>query len=94
MKKLITAIIVMASISLVSCAPSAVVVRERPVEPVYVRPVRPAPTYIWIEGEYVRSGHGYVYRQGYWAAPRRGRVYHKGYWKPTPNGYKWVPGRW
>ncbi|MEO5942076.1 MAG: hypothetical protein ABIP30_14205 [Ferruginibacter sp.] len=94
MKKFIAAIIVIASISLVGCGPSNVVVRERPVVPVYVRPVQPNPSYIWVEGGYVRSGRGYVYRQGYWVAQRRGRVYHQGYWKQTRRGYVWVNGRW
>jgi hypothetical protein len=94
MKKYIAAILVFASIAFVSCGPGRVVVRERPVEPIYVRPVRPNPSYIWVEGGYVRSGHGYVYRQGYWAAPKRGRVYHKGYWKKTRKGYVWVNGGW
>ena len=40
-----------------SCA-GTVVVRERPVEPVYVRPAPPRPDYVWIDGEWYRN-HGH-----------------------------------
>ena len=91
--KAILALMVL-SVILVSCGPSAVVVRERPVEPVYVRPVNPAPGYVWVEGAWVRSGRGYVYRQGYWAKPRYGRTYQPGYWVEGRGGYYYKPGRY
>lgn len=94
MKKYLAAVLVICSILFVSCSPGSVVVRERPVAPVYVRPIQPYPSYVWVEGNYVRNGHGYVYRQGYWTAPRRGRVYRQGYWRNSRKGYVWVPGRW
>ncbi|MEP6713419.1 MAG: hypothetical protein ABJA37_13420, partial [Ferruginibacter sp.] len=78
--------------------PGQVVVRERPVAPVYVRPIAPSAGYVWIDGGWIRNGrNGYVYKQGYWVAPRpqyRNRPYSQGYWKQTRRGYVWVPGRW
>jgi len=95
MKKYMLAILVIASVTFVSCRPSAVVVRERPVAPVYVRPLAPAPGYIWIEGGWIGNGRGgYSYRQGYWAAPRRSHSYRPGYWRQTRRGYVWIPGRY
>ena len=83
------------SIFLLSCGPSAVVVRERPSPPVVVRSVSPGPGYVWIEGNYIRSGRGYTYRQGYWAVPPGGRVtYTPGYWAPRRNGYYYRRGHW
>ena len=47
------------------CGPSYVTVRTRPEPPLYARPVAPGGNYVWIDGEWIRSGHGYAYRQGY-----------------------------
>lgn len=86
--------IIIIAIIFTSCRPSAVVVKERPVAPVYVRTTPPRPNYVWVEPGYVRVGSGYAYRQGYWIAPRANKVYRQGYWKNTRRGYVWVPGRW
>ena len=90
----IFAILFTVIITATSCGPSAVVVKERPPLPVYVRPAPPRANYVWIEPSYVRSGRGYVLRQGYWAPPKYNRPYTQGYWKTTRRGYVWVPGRW
>jgi len=79
---------------LMSCGPSEVVVRERPVEPVYVRPATPGPGYVWVEGAWVRSGRSYVYRQGYWARPQYGRTYRPGYWVQGRRGWYYKQGNY
>jgi hypothetical protein len=72
------------------CGPSAIVVRERPAVPYYVRPAPTRPGYIWIDGDWIGRGNGYVYRQGYWAAPRRARHYVPGHWQQRRQGWVWV----
>ncbi len=97
MKKLtvISSFLLVLAIFLAGCGPSAVVVRERPVAPVVVRPVAPGAGYVWVEGNYVRRGRGYVYSPGYWAVPPRGRsAYRPGYWVQSPRGYYYKRGRW
>ncbi|MFC0514488.1 hypothetical protein ACFFGT_09760 [Mucilaginibacter angelicae] len=76
-----------------SCAGQAYVT-ERPVEPVYIRPVAPYPNAVWVPGEWVWRGNRYVYRQGFYARPRYNHVYVQGHWQPTNRGYVWVRGYW
>jgi hypothetical protein len=77
------------------CSPSAIVVRERPVRPAYAQPPAPSPAYIWVEGNWIKRGHGYVYRKGYWVAPRRGRYhYSAGHWQHKKEGWIWIHGHW
>ena len=95
MKNLLTLSIAAVSFTLLmtSCA-GTVVVRERPVEPVYIRPAPPRPEYVWIDGEWFRSHGHYQYRQGYWTAPRPGRNWHRGHWENRSGGYVWIGGSW
>jgi hypothetical protein len=80
-------------IFLTGCGPSSVVVRTQPPPPVYVRPVPPGGNYVWVDGEWIRHGHGY--RQGYRAAPRPGyHQYITGHWRQNRHGWYWVPGHW
>jgi hypothetical protein len=76
-----------------SCA-TTVVVRERPVEPVYVRPAPPRPDYVWVDGEWARRHGHYEYIHGYWTAPRPGHVWHRGHWENRRGGYIWIGGSW
>lgn len=93
--KVLVILLSLFSLFLAGCGPSAVVVRERPVEPVYVRSVAPGPRYVWVSGAWINGRRGYVYRQGYWALPPRPRVvYHQGYWVPRRNGYYYRQGGW
>ena len=97
MKKLlsITSIFFTSLTLLTGCGPSSVVVRTRPQPPAYVRPAAPRANYVWVNGEWIRRGHGYVYRQGYWAAPRRRyHQYTNGHWQQRRQGWYWVPGHW
>jgi WXXGXW repeat (2 copies) len=96
MKKFIYFYTILVVIIFSSCGPTAVVVRQQPVAPVYVRPVAPSRTHVWVEGSWVGSRrHGYKYRRGYYALPPRGRSnYTPGYWVRGRNGYYWQNGRW
>ena len=79
--------------SLSSCMGSYVV-RERPAEVVYARPVAPSREHIWITGDWVWAGGRYEWREGHWDRPRPGRAWREGRWDNTRNGYKWRPGHW
>lgn len=69
-------------------------VAERPVEPVYERPVAPYAGAVWVSGEWGWRGGRYVYTNGYWARPRGTRVYISGGWERRPGGYYWRRGHW
>jgi hypothetical protein len=97
MKKLfsIFGLLFIVLIFITGCGPSYVTVRTRPEPPLYARPVAPGGNYVWIDGEWIRSGHGYAYRQGYWAAPRpRYHQYIPGHWQQRRHGWFWVRGHW
>lgn len=92
MKKLIflLSMLFLTLIFVSGCGPSAIVVRERPTAPYYMRPASPRPGYIWIDGDWIGRGNGYVYRQGYWAPPRRARHFVPGHWQQKRQGWVWV----
>lgn len=93
MKKIFAiAAIVIASCSLYGCGPSVVTTRYD--EPVYERPIRPYPNYVWVDGDWYMRNGTYTYRQGYWAPPRAHRVWHGGSWQTRKGGYYWRRGRW
>ncbi len=69
-------------------------VRTRPADVVYTRPVAPGPGYIWIGGDWVWSGNQYRWTEGHWDRARPGRVWHPGGWVPKNNGYRWRKGHW
>ncbi len=77
-----------------SCGPSQYTVKERPVAPVYARPVTPRPEYVWVDGDWRWHGGKYVYNNGYWTKPRGKKVYVSGDWVRTNKGYYWKKGYW
>jgi hypothetical protein len=88
-------IIGMYTVMFSSCAtPSNVVVREKPAEPVFVRPAEPYRGAIFIPGEWVWRGRQYVYVQPHYVKPHRGRVWVPGQWTSARNGYVWQKGHW
>jgi len=77
-----------------SCGPSRYTVTERPVAPVYERPVAPRPEYVWVDGDWRWQRGKYVYSNGYWSKPRAKKVYVTGDWVHTNKGYYWKKGYW
>lgn len=69
------------------------VVRERPVETVYVRPAPPYQGAIWIPGEWIWRDGRYVRTQGHYVRASN-RVWIEGHWRPVPGGYVWDRGHW
>jgi len=87
-------IILAASASMLAgCAGGEFVVRERPADVVYERPVAPYPNAVWIPGEWEWRGDHYVRIQGHWERPTS-RVWVEGHWRETRGGYAWVRGHW
>ena len=60
-----------------------------------VKPSKPFPNAVWIDGHWkYKRGH-WVWVPGHWAKrPRSGAVWVSGHWVKTPRGWKWVPGHW
>lgn len=97
MKKYISKIVMMTALalSLSAVADAQLRVKIRPSVTVDVRPQRPSPRHIWVEGEWNPNGDRYDYRNGYWSEPQSHRHrYSKGHWRHNSRGYYWVPGRW
>ena len=96
MKKLLLIITLFSSLQVFVSTISAqeIFVKVRPTAPVVVRPPRPRPEHIWVEGEWEWRDGRYVYMPGYWTLPRRGFHYVPGYWRHTRRGEVWVRGVW
>ena len=93
--KTISKILTIAGIAaslLVGCASGSFVVRERPVEPVYERPIGP-PGAVWVSGEWEWRGGRYEYIRGHYVE-RDTRQWIPGHWRETPGGYVWDRGHW
>jgi len=88
-------IICIAVILFTSCATeSRVVVTERPVAPVVVRPAPPYPGAVWVTEEYRWRSGRYVYVAPHYVHPRRSAVWVPGHWQSSRGGYVWRGGRW
>jgi len=82
-----------ASLFMASCA-GTYYVYDRPLEPVYERPVAPYGGAVWVEGEWNWNGARYVFVRGHWEHARPGRVWVRGEWMHTNRGYRWHRGYW
>jgi len=84
------------ALSFSTAADAQITVRIRPSAPVIkVRPARPAPTHVWVSGEWRWNNGHYEYVDGYWVEPQRGyHVWVEGHWKHKHGGWVWVPGHW
>ena len=81
--------------ALSGCETGRLVVKERPPERVYERPVAPEPHYIWTGPGYAVADGKYEYRIGRWVAPpKSNRRWMEGRWKETKGGWVWVNGYW
>lgn len=62
---------------------------------VEVRPARPGPDHVWIEGHWVRVGHHWDWVGGHWERiPHERAVWAPGRWEPRSHGYVWIEGHW
>jgi hypothetical protein len=66
-----------------------------PVAPVYVRPLIPAPGYIWVDGYWAWGDEGYYWVPGYWTLPPyAGAIWQPGIWGYGGGGWGWTAGFW
>jgi WXXGXW repeat (2 copies) len=94
MKKYVFYLVAVIAIAAFSSCAGSYIVRERPAEVVYSRPVAPSREYIWISGDWFWIGGRYEWREGHWDRARAGNRWREGYWQNTRGGYKWHPGHW
>lgn len=78
-------------LSATSCKTTVAV---KPETPVVVQPARPGPNYVWVDGDWHRSGGAYVYKQGYWVVPKQHHEWVSGHWDKRGNGWYWQKGHW
>jgi hypothetical protein len=66
-----------------------------PAPRIEVRPVRPAPAAIWIDGHWRWANGGHLWVPGHWEVPpRRYHAWAPGHWRHGPRGWIWVEGHW
>src|SRR5258706_12488335 len=95
MKKLVFILsLALSVLTLDSCGPGRYTVTAQPSVPVYERPVSPGVGYVWVDGDWYRSGGRYVYRNGYWSRPRGHRTWAAGVWVRKGNGWYYKRGHW
>jgi len=62
---------------------------------VTVRPVRPAPGYVWVSGYQRWDGASYVWVPGHWSRPPRAHAqYQRAVWRHDRHGWYLVAGGW
>lgn len=62
---------------------------------VVVKPNKPGPNYIWIDGHWQAGpNNNYVWVAGSWVKARAGAVWVAGKWKRVRTGWRWIPGHW
>jgi hypothetical protein len=79
--------------SLGSCT-TTYVVRERPAEVIYERPLPPSREHIWITGDWFWEGGRYAWHEGHYERRREGYRWEGGHWQNARGGWKWVRGHW
>ncbi len=74
---------------------ACVVHTQPPPRRVEVRPARPFPKAVWIEGHWEHRQREWVWVSGYWVKkPRPKAHWVPGHLKKGRWGWKWVPGHW
>jgi hypothetical protein len=64
-------------------------------EPYYLRPPKPSPRHLWVEGDWIWQNNHYVYQTGYWVVPDPNKYFVKGHWAQWPDGeWYWIRGYW
>jgi hypothetical protein len=93
--KLLIALIILVSGSIMNSYAQEIIIRERPVRPHYERIAAPSPRHVWIEEEWEPRGGRYVFVGGRWAEPPHpGLAWIPGHWAARPRGEVWIPGHW
>jgi hypothetical protein len=78
---------------LLGCAGTIYVPEEPPLPRDEVRPERPGPRAIWIDGHWMHSRGQWVWAPGRWERNPRGE-WVPGRWEKTHRGWRWHEGHW
>ncbi len=66
-----------------------------PAPRVEVRPVRPGPHAIWVDGHWRWAGGRHIWAPGHWdVPPRHYHAWAPGHWRHGPRGWIWIDGHW
>lgn len=90
--------LVVALFPMTASAAPHIYVRVGPPHPpavVAVRPARPGPRHVWVDGFHRWDGRAYIWMPGEWReGPRANAHWVPGHWKQTRHGWYWVDGHW
>ncbi len=78
---------------LLGCAGTTYVPDPPPAPRDEVKPPRPGPQAVWVDGHWKHSGGQWVWATGHWVKKPKGQ-WVAGHWQKTPRGHKWVKGHW
>src|SRR4051794_8175799 len=56
--------------------------------------VETRPGFVFVQGNWYRSGNRWDWREGHWERERAGYVWEEGRWENRGRGHVWVEGRW
>ena len=76
------------------CSTVAYVPQAPPAPKTEVRPAKPGPGHVWVNGHWNWNGHRYVWVSGHWSKNRGGKQWVAGHWTKTPRGHVWASGHW
>ncbi len=76
------------------CTTVTYVPKDPPAAKNEVRPTKPGPKYVWVDGHWKWNGHNHVWVKGHWVKGKTGKTWIKGHWKRTSRGHVWVSGHW
>jgi hypothetical protein len=86
-------VLIILSAFLLSCAGTVYVPEQPPAPRDEVKPARPGPKAVWIDGHWKHSGGQWVWAPGHWVKNPKGQ-WVAGHWQKTPRGWKWEKGHW
>ncbi len=78
---------------LFNCATTVYVPEPPPAPKEEIKPPRPGPKAVWIEGYWKWSGDHYIWVPGHWVKKAKGH-WVPGHWVKRPRGWVWVKGHW
>jgi hypothetical protein len=59
-----------------------------------IRPAKPGPLYVWVDGYWKWTGSGYSWIKGHWSKAPQGKMWVQGRWEKRGSHWVWVGGRW
>jgi len=59
-----------------------------------IRPAKPGPEFLWIEGNWIWSSGQYTWSKGFWVKKKPGKNWVPGRWEKRGRHWVWIKGRW